>query len=314
MSEETTVETPAVEAAADDKSTEAIWAELTTKPDSDASPPAKVEELAPKTEEAPKAEAPAAADSPAKDDPWKDAPPELREAHERDLEAVRTRAEAAETTARRHSGRLVQLNSQLADLRTKLEPQRDESGAAAEEAKTREDRMKQLREEYPDLAAPLLDQVQALESEIKEIKGAQTREAEAQSNDLIAEQAEIVNRAHPDWLTTVQDNPKFIEWAGQQSPHDIDLILRNSGVDDDGKYRGITEGASVSAIISRFKRDTADPERERAEERRKDQLEAARVTDVRNPGLATPKGEGSTEQIWGELNDERRRKEAGNRR
>lgn len=308
MSEETKVETLPVETEADDKGTEAIWAELTqAKADTGDIPPAKAAEPEPKTEETPKVEAPATADSPAKDDPWKDAPPELREAHQRDLEAIRTRAEQAETLARRHSGRLVQLNSQLADLQARIAPQRDDSAAAAEEAKTSEERKKQLREEYPDLATPILDQVEALQAEIAEIKGAQSREVEAQTNDLIAEQTEIVNRAHPDWQTAIQDNPKFIEWAGQQSPHDIDLIVRNSG-------RPITEGASVASIISRFKRETADPEKERAEARRQEQLEAARAADVRNPGLATPKGEGTIEQTWDDLNQERRRKAEGNRR
>lgn len=308
MIEEPEVETPA-ETEVDDKGTEAIWAELTkSKADMGDIPPAKVLEPEQKAEEAPKVEAPASADSPAKVDPWQNAPPELREAHERDLEAIRTRAEQAETTARRHSGRLSKQEQELADLRARLSPQRDEAGAAkaGEEAKSREERLKQLQEEYPDVAGPILTELADKEARLDRIEGVLSRQDQAQTSDLLDEQVSILTKAQPGWETDIKDNPEFVKWA-VGAPEYVKAVIRENA-------KQIVSGDDVADVIERYRRDTADPEKERADARRKEQLDAGRVVDVRNPGLAAPKGEGTVEQTWDELNEERRRKEAGNRR
>lgn len=303
MSEEEKVEVPA-EAEADDKSVEAIWAEVTARPDKGDIPPAKADDLEPKPEDAPKVEAPATVDSPASD-PWKDAPPELREAHERDLAEIRTRAEQAETTARRHSGRLSKQEQELADLRAKVAPQPD-AAATGEKAKTRAERMAQLKGEYPEIADPILEDLADKGARLDRIEGALSRQADAQTSDLLDEQTSILSRAQPGWETEIKDNPEFVKWAVGQPDYIKGVIRENA--------KQIISGDDVADVIARYRRDTVDPEKERADERRREQLEAGRAADVRNPGLAAPKGEGTVEQTWDELNAERRRKEAGNRR
>lgn len=304
MSEEAKVETEAK--AADDASAEAIWNELTIKPDSEETPPGKVEEPGKEALAAPKVEAPAKADSStAAADPWKDAPPELREAHERDLAEIRTRAEQAEITARRHSGRLSKQELELQALRAKDAPKGDASGAA-EAAKTRDERMAKLREEFPEIADPILAELHAKDERLARVESVLSDQAKAHSDSILDEQASILSKAQPGWEADIKDNPKFVEWAVAQ-PEYIKGVIRENA-------RTIVSGDDVADVIERYRRDTTDPEAARAEARRQEQLDAARGTDVRNPARPTPKGDGTVEQDWSDLTEQRRRREAGNRR
>lgn len=308
MSEEKIVDPAAAPADADDASVETIWNELANaKTDQGKDPPGKAGDDLKVVEETPKVETPAAPSVSQAEDPWKDAPPELREAHERDLAEIRTRAEQAEVTARRHSGRLSKQEQELAALRARLAPSRDETGAATEEAKTREDRRKQLREEYPDSVGPVLDELVALEESVRELKGSSDRQAEDQQQSRLIEQTSLVEKAHPNWETEIANTDAFVKWAVDQPEYMKAAIRDNAKV--------IVSADDVIDVLDRFKRDTGTDDKAAAEvERKKEQLEAGRDPSVRNPSPAAPKGEGSTEQIWNELQEERRRKEAQNQR
>jgi hypothetical protein len=296
------VETPEGEIV-DDASIEATWTDLAAARKDSATAPLSGAEAKEKPEaiEAPKVEAPVdPTASQAASDPWKDAPPELREAHERELAEIRTRAESAETLAKRHSGRLSQANQRLSELQAKLEPERTGEQAEAE-ASTREERRRQLREEYPDSAGPLLDEVAALETEIAQIKATVGQKAEADTDNLIAEQEKILTEAHPDWRTQVKDNPAFVEWALKQPEYVLEPIRQNA--------KQIVSGADIADVISRYKADTApkvDPEKEKEEQRRQEQLEAGRDPSLRKPGMTATSSD-DPDAIWSELAAKRQR-------
>lgn len=292
-------DTEKVEGAADDKSTEQIWNELTEgKAGQVEGPPEKPEETVTDPPQ------PAAAETPAPevkaDDLWKDAPAELREAHEREV-AARVSAEQA---ARTQSGRLSKTQLQLNDLKANLASQRDPGAAPKEEAEDRETRRAQLREEYPDSVGPVLDDLVNLETEIREIRAGQTAQAASETETLLQEQTAALESVHPTFRDDVA-KPAFVTWALQQPDYVQDAIRANA--------KQIVDGASAADILTRYHRDTADPAREAEAERRREQLEAARDPVIRNPAAATPAGDGSVEQIWGDLTEKRQRSQEQNK-
>lgn len=288
---------------ADDAELDATWQDLSAeRGDQGKSPlPAKDDLL--KGDETPKDEAPADAQPASQPDPWKDAPPELREAHERELAAERTRAENAETVAKRHSGRLTKLDLELKTLREQLGP-KAEGAEGGKEATNREERRKQLREEYPDSAGELVEDIVNLETEVREIKDSLAGQADAQTETLLEEQVSILKSAHPAWETEIKDNPKFVAWAEQQPAYTQRVIVENA--------KAIVSGHDVADVISRFKRDTADPEAEREQQRRQEQLDAGADLGVRRPA-AQPGRDDDPDRTWNELAGQRER-QAGNRR
>lgn len=300
MSEETKVEDAAASAAASEAEAQAVWTELRkerTEP-GEAAPSEKLGSEEGKTGDGAPAEAPAPqpVSKETTDDPWKDAPPALREA----LEAERKRADAAETTVKRHSGRLSQLTRNLNELQSRHASERDKAAAPkeGEEATDRDARVKQLREEYPDLAAPLLDMMADQEAEIRALKDGQASQATAQTEDLLQEQLRTLEQAHPKYREDVSD-PAFLDWATKQPDYVQEAIRRNA--------TEIVDGASAADVITRYKAETADPAKAREEQRRKEQLEAGRGVDTRQPS-GTAAGSESDEGIWAELSRKRAQK------
>lgn len=218
------------------------------------------------------------------DDIWATADPRLREA----FEAEREKAVKAQQQVRTQDGRLSSAQRQLNQLKQQLAPKRDAEGAAneGEEAKTKEERRKQLREEYPDVAAPLLDDLAELRETVKALTAQTHTSLENEAIILVErEEAKLIER-HPDWTEYGQhgkSNKEFVDWVMQQPRYVIDAVERNG--------TEIVDSVEVSDILDRFKRETGkatdQAQRDAMARRRENQLDAGRQPVHRQPAVAS---------------------------
>lgn len=218
------------------------------------------------------------------DDIWANADPRLREA----FEAERTKAVKVEQQLRTQDGRLSSAQRQLNQLKQQLAPKRDAEGAAneGEEAKTKEERRKQLREEYPDVAAPLLDDLAELQETVKALTAQTHTSLENEASVLVEREEQRLIERHPDWTEYGQhgkSNKEFVDWVMQQPRYVIDAVERNGSE--------IVDSVEVSDILDRFKRETGkttdQAQRDAVARRRENQLEAGRNPANRQPAVAS---------------------------
>lgn len=303
MSEEANVETDEAQADAAKDEAAAIWADLQKQEAGLAEePPAEAPEANPDDAE-PQAEAPAE-EQPAPqatDELWKSAPPELREAHERALAAERTRAEQAETLAKRHSGRLSQRDHQLAQLSARIaELEKPAEGETEKQAEDRKALFERLKDEYKDSVGEVVPVFEAMEQRIAELEGRLTAQTGERTEAQLLEQQAILEQAHPDFDQVVSTQA-YLDWANAQ-PGYVQQTLRENA-------KQIIDGASCADILSRFKAETAPkptPEQQRHDARREEQREALRDPTLR--GAPVKAGESDDPDIiWKELQAAERR-------
>lgn len=225
---------------------------------------------------------PAAKES--QDDIWANADPKLREA----FEAERSKAVKTEQQLRTQDGRLSSAMRQLNQLKQQLAPKRDAEGAAneGEEAKTKEERRKQLREEYPDVAAPLLDDLAELQETVKALTATTHTSLENEATILVEREEQRLIERHPDWTEYGQhgkSNKEFVDWVMQQPRYVIEAVERNG--------TEIVDSVEVSDILDRFKRETGkatdQAQRDAMQRRRESQLDAGRQPANRQPAVAS---------------------------
>lgn len=255
---------------------------------------------------------PPASEAPA-NDLWKDAPEPLRKAYE-ESEAARQKAE---NHAKAQGGRLAQAYQERDALRTQLDEAGKAAGPGTEQGdeESFEDYRKRMTEDYPEFAR-LFDTLDAATSKVGKletsVETATATAAATQTEEALAEQERVFNQAHPNWEAEKKDPETLkalIEWAEGQPPYVQDALRRNAET--------ITDGQSAADLIARFKRETADPERDERNRRRAEQMEGGRDTRVSGPGATkTGAAEGDTEGLWNEFRaaDERKAVTGGNRR
>lgn len=231
------------------------------------------------------------AEKPASKEPtdlWKDAPPELRAAHEAEVAAERKRAEAAENVVKIHGGRVTQALRERDALQARINEGTKAPPKAGGESD--EDYRKRMTEEFPDFA-PLFDKLDTANEKIASLEAAQTSQASVQTETALQEQQAILEQTHPTYQDDVthpddkgkpfedrRPNPAFLEWALKQ-PGYVQDTLRANG-------RTVVDGQSAADILTRFKTETApaeDPAKKLEEARRKEQLDGSRKVDVRAP-------------------------------
>lgn len=221
-------------------------------------------------------------------DLWKDAPPELRAAHEAEVAAERKRAEAAENVVKIHGGRVTQALRERDALQARINE--GTKAPPKEGGESDADYRKRMTEEFPDFA-PLFDKLDTANEKIASLETAQTNQASAQTEEALQQQQAILEQTHPTYQDDVthpddkgkpfedrRPNPAFLEWAVKQ-PGYVQDTLRANG-------RTVVDGQSAADILTRYKTETApaeDPAKKREEERRKEQLDASRNADIRNP-------------------------------
>lgn len=254
----------------------------------------------------PDADAGSASRDETSDDLWANAPQALREAYE----AERVARGKAENLVRSNGGRLAQAYNELNALKAKLASDRDEGGATekGEEASTREDRLKQLREEYPDVAAPILDQMANLEASVNELKQAQTSQTEAQATDFYREQRDALVSRHTDFDQVVA-SPEYRDWLGQQ-PQLVQRVIAENAA-------RIVNAEDCAFVIDRFKAETGygggQAEAEQLAQKRGRQLNAGTGVRRVQPQVTRDEGSGTFEDEWDRL-DRLERQRAATRR
>lgn len=244
---------------------------------------------------------PAAGDEPtpgsdqSQDDPWANAPAELRERREAELRDNDLRIRSA-------NGRVAAKDRQIAELQRQLEEaqkagQKPEAtqqsdgnqggGDGGDKAKgaLSQEALAQLREDYPDLAGPLIDMLEAQAQQLEKVsKGVGTFE-QAQQAQAIAEQEGLLTQQHPDWEAAAADD-RFGGWLESQPQSIKDAMARN--------FDKIVDGNDAALVIDKFKRDVGfqapsqnpqnaggvDPKRER-------QLQGGRDTGRTGPSSRT---------------------------
>lgn len=310
MSDAPNVETEQVKTEAAEDEAAAIWADLEKQEAGLADePPAEADKDKPDEAERPQAEAPAEQQPApqATDELWKAAPPELREAHERALAAERTRAEQAETIAKRHSGRLSQRDHQLAQMSARIaELEKPVAGETDKQAEDRKALRERLKDEYGDSAGILVPDVEAVEQRVAELEGRLSAQSTERTEAQLLEQQSILDAAHPDWSEVVRTQA-YLDWKGKQSGYIQRTIEENANA--------IIDGASCADILDRYKRDMAPPktpEQQRHDERREEQREALRDPSLRGPQVTGQDSEDPA-VIWSELQAKDHREAAGAR-
>jgi hypothetical protein len=257
--------------------------------------------VAPPEDRAADRQDPAARDEPA--DVWASAPAELREAFQAEREA-RVKAQNHNRT---QNSRLSQLTARLHEIEAAGAHNRAPGAEAPEggdgEGKSREDRIKAMREEYPDLAAPLLDEMDRLRQEMSGYSSRAVADEKARFDAHLDQQEALLLEEHPDWQTATA-TPEWAKWLREQPPYVQQGIARNGS--------GIVDATEAADILTRFKAATnaPDPRREAHEERRRQQLEGGRTGTVRTP--ATPAGDGADDYQteWQRLRAQEKRRQS----
>lgn len=276
-------DTPADKVAVDPKADEAD--------DGAASDPAPASDDAAAPEQ-PAADAPGSDQS--ENDPWANAPADLRERYE---------AEKRDNDLRLRSsnGRVSALDRKVQELTRQLEEARrggqnpeatrqgDGNNGGGDDGnadgKLSDDALSQLREDYPDLAGPLIDMLEKQGQTIQRLSQGVGTFEQAQQNAAIAEQENLLTQQHPDWQQVATDE-RFAGWIETQPKSIQDAMARN--------FDKIVDGADAALVIGRFKesvgmttaqadptpKPSTDPKRER-------QLQGGRDTGRTGPSSKT---------------------------
>lgn len=235
-------------------------------------------------------QAPADTGSPGGDtseDIWAKADPKLREAYEtmqRDfdlkLRTEKTRRAGVDRKVEELQRQITQ-NGQGGQSDTEQQPGGSDQGEKPQGTLTKE-QIDQLREDYPDLAGPLLDAMQAQSDQIARLSKGVGQYEEAQTAEFLGQQAKILTDEHPDYLDVAGDE-RFEGWLDGQPQSVKQAFERNR------EY--IVDGRDAALVIGRFKSDLgigakADPQ---------------------------PQGQGTSQQQPTEQDSKRQRQLAGNR-
>ena len=232
-------------------------------------------------------------------DIWADAPEPLRAA----FEATRKQAEIEAQNHKRVSGTVSALQRQINELKTKVAtPAQAEKTAAVLDSPE----LKKAQEEYPEVVAPLVASLKALQTQIdnqtKQVTERFTAvdQREAEAHYLAQENA--LTSAVPDWRAQAA-KPEFKAWLAEQPQYVRDGIERNGT-----KIVDVTEAAH---IIGLFKTSIgAQTNSQKPSAKRQQQLESASAPQGRGGSPRITSGiEGMTDQqIWDHLEAEDRRK------
>ena len=231
------------------------------------------------------------------------------------VESEREERRKAQNLARANGGRLAQSLNELAALRSKLAPSRDEQAAGEGGATNRDERLEQLREEYPEVAGPILDHMLKLEERIGAIGAAETSRAESAVVEALGENMTALLERHPDLSNIVADGSGYKEWLATKAPAIRRIVQENA--------EAVVNAEDAAQVFDLFKYETGfgqaaapTPEQERAAAKRANQLEAGRsATGGTQPGVRsdTSTGGGSFSDEWDKLDVKDRNKAASRR-
>jgi chromosome segregation ATPase len=155
------------------------------------------------------------------------------------LRLAEERVKNAQSRMTKATTEAAELKRSVADLRTEVETLRSQLAQKPEDDVD----LRTLAEEYPDIAAPLLKQIEALKTEVRENRNLSDEE---RKQETTKRHFQTIRTAHPDFDTVVSDDG-FSEWLEQQTP----------------TWRRIAEDGTADEVVellSRFKGEAAPPQ------------------------------------------------------
>ena len=232
----------------------------------------------------PTADAPASpAQAPTHDDNlWSKADSTLRQAHEdamRDAElrfkAIQGRQSAADRENARLRKELERLRATVGGQTSSNADEGDDEGEGRDSPVS--DSLRQLQEDYPEVAGPLLNEIEALKAKLTQLSAPVETLAQQQQRAAIEAQENLLTQQHPDWPTVARDD-RFFGWLEGQPQAIKDAMQRN--------FNAIVDGQEAALVIGKFKADLGiaakpsapdvKPTSLTAHERRQRQLQSGR--------------------------------------
>lgn len=204
-------------------------------------------------EQPPKDKSAAPADPPAQSAKteldWSKAPPELRAEHEA-LVAERARLEQSERSQR---GRVSALQRQHDDLLRRTTAPAAESGTGtAKKGSFQTAKGKTFSTEYPDVAAPVAEEIEQVRAELAAAKQVLDTVLEDRTQTALNEQLAVLTEQHPDWRKIAAKGSGFAEWVTTQPTYVQEAAKRNAKV--------IVDAEEAADLISRFKDSRSEKE------------------------------------------------------
>ncbi len=177
------------------------------------------------------------------DDIWANAPPELREAHQRELASWNHRLSSTQ-------GRLSVADRELARLRreagaTPEGQSHSEGGGSQQQADNpfESEQIKALREEYGEVAGPILDLLEAQNRKLAALEAPVAVVSQQQQEAARHSEISIFTTAHPDWEKYVTDE-RYQTWLDGQPKAVQEAASRAVNVED---------GQEAAWLLTQFK-------------------------------------------------------------
>lgn len=270
---------PARDAAADDLESKPQGADDQPAPSQDAAEPLAA------------GDKPPASSTPDDSDIWTNADPRLRKAHEdaiRDaqlrIEGIKGRQSKADKEVQRLRERLAQLEAQQGTGNRTEQHQAGSEEAAP--AKSTDDRLDKLREDYPDIAGPLVDMIEAQAAKIGELEKPIGNLQQEREQAYYAAQERVLSSTHPDYREVINaDLDRYNGWLASQPKVIQEIAVRNE--------HHVVDGAEVALLVGKFKADlgitapSAPPPSPAIDERREAQKASGRDAGRTGPSVTT---------------------------
>lgn len=184
------------------------------------------------------------AGQPASDDIWLSADQRAKAAYE----AAQKRAQDLEHQLRSDRGRIAAFQRAKEAAEAKLAalqkagaagPGGQQAGAADDDAD-----IQALERDYPEIARPLLKELQSLKARNDELSSRFKQLDDQAQTELMAREVEVLKSYHPDYVE-VTAKPEFFDWLNRQPSYVVEAVRRNG--------ENIVNASEAADVIGRFK-------------------------------------------------------------
>ena len=191
-------------------------------------------------------------DTPAadQDDPFADATPEQRAAHD----AAQAQIKKLEQSERSTRGRLGSMQRRINELSAQpvpaTPPAADKAAGDDKDAGgdgkdyLASDGFKEFEKEFPEVAGPMKELVSGMQAEVSQLRRGQDAISQDRHQDQVSEQQGILEEEHEDWEEVMAAN-ELLPWLDKQPRHIQEAAVRNA--------EEIVDAAEAADVVSRFK-------------------------------------------------------------
>jgi hypothetical protein len=221
-------------------------------------------------------------------DIWSKADPALREAHDKALrdatlrlEGIKGRQSAADKEIKRLREQLAGLNAQ--GNQGASQASQGQAGNNGSEPLSTDD-LQQLREDFPEVAGPLLDKIEALSVKLTAIEAPVGQIQQERTAAFYQGQETLLTQKHSDWQAVVADD-RFMGWVEGQPQAIKEALQRN--------FDAIVDAQEAALVIGQFKAEvgfgspSAPKPGTQVQERRERQIAAGRDASQSGPPVTT---------------------------